>query len=97
MILGTEHAAAVRRAAATAAYLGKLDDAKRDAEALGFTADAVRLGNMIAAGQTAWQETQATIADYERQERAREATRAISAHARRQAEQLILHPEAQVL
>lgn len=97
MVLGTEHAAAVRRAADLAAYLGKLDDARRDAVALSLDEHANHLAALIRSGQTAWQDNQAVIEMYERQESDRQATRALRSHARAQFEQLLLNPQAQVL
>lgn len=97
MILAIEHAAAVRRAADLAAYLGKLDDARRDAVALKLDIHADHLAAMIRAAQAESVALQGTIAEYERQESAREATRALRSHARAQFEQLLLNPQAQVL
>lgn len=95
MILGIDHAAAVRRSSSLAAYLGKLDDARRDAVALKLDDHAASLAGLIRSAQMAWQDNQAIIDMHERQESGREATRALRQHAHRSMEQLMLSPRPQ--
>lgn len=97
MILGTEQAAAIRRRADLTIYMAKLDEAKRRAVDLGLTDDVVRINEMIHSAVTQALDTQAIVDLYERQESARDVARALRDATRRGAEQLLLHPEAQVL
>lgn len=92
MILGTEHAAAVRRTTDLSRYLGELETCRRRAHDLGRADDVEQINAMIRSVSTDYQDTQAIIDMHDRQESGRAAARALSAHARERMEQLMLAP-----
>jgi HEAT repeat protein len=91
-ILGIDHAAAVRRLKDLNLYCADLDDARRAAQDLGRIKDVEAINALIRSVSTDYQDTQAVIEMYERQESGRDVTRSLRAHAAQRMEQLMLSP-----
>ena len=92
MILGIQHAAAVRRTNDLSQYLGELETSRRRAHDLGRAADVETINALIRSVATDYQDTQAIIDAHDRQESGREAARTLRAHAGQRFEQLMLSP-----
>lgn len=90
-ILGIEHAAAVRRTNDLSLYLGELETSRRRAQDLGRLGDVEQINSMIRSVSIDYQDTQAVIEAFERQEDEREALRLGRQYVReRIGEQLML-------
>ncbi|WP_343715299.1 hypothetical protein [Inquilinus sp.] len=91
MVLGTEYQAAKRTLAAQSEYLVLLDAARNKAREAGYPGDAETIAELIAGAARPKPHEESVVAEYEQTELMREVRK------RTLPEQLLLHPEAQVL
>jgi hypothetical protein len=91
-ILMVEHAAAVRRTRDLSLYLGELETCRRRAQDLCRADDVEAINAMIRSVNTDYQDTQAIVDAFERQESGRRVAREMGSLARGRLEQLVLAP-----